>query len=251
MSEQTILPLHTSCKNCVFAKYEDNTQTDCLVGLIDQYKNVGIEILEVYDNDKEFYVINNKVCMARRTPDFFKDTVMQDSSIEDKVAYVKSKLYLKYLAIIDSRNSPPEQLSGVLAKLKETNTPPNTIMVVINEQGAKVASDYYKVLHESGIKSKWKIKANLYKEQDFITTVHQVISLGSEDCPFILAISGDYSRLTEVVDKAHSMAYKEFEPFTVVSNESKETILFSSYVYQDALANKGDIITDYKEYTIV
>lgn len=54
----------TPCKECVFAVYTDDgiTQTDCSRGMIEKYKNAGSIILEAYDEDKEFYVIKDRIC---------------------------------------------------------------------------------------------------------------------------------------------------------------------------------------------
>ena len=42
----------TSCKNCVLAVYEGDTQTTCLANRIEK-----IDHIEAYDDDKEFYVM--------------------------------------------------------------------------------------------------------------------------------------------------------------------------------------------------
>lgn len=42
----------TSCKDCVLAVYENNTQVSCFADRIDK-----VEYVEAYDNDKEFYVV--------------------------------------------------------------------------------------------------------------------------------------------------------------------------------------------------
>lgn len=44
--------LQTSCKNCIFAKYEDNTQIECLSDRLKHF-----ELIEAYDLEKNFYVV--------------------------------------------------------------------------------------------------------------------------------------------------------------------------------------------------
>ena len=58
---------NTSCKACVFAEYEDLTQTGCNRGMIDKYRDAEVKILEAYDEDREFYVISNRLCPYYRT----------------------------------------------------------------------------------------------------------------------------------------------------------------------------------------
>ena len=51
----TVNTIHTPCKSCVFALYEDKTQTDCGLNYISKYRQKdNVEVLEAYDNDKEF-----------------------------------------------------------------------------------------------------------------------------------------------------------------------------------------------------
>lgn len=55
----------TSCKECVFAKYEDKTQIGCVADRIIKFQNLN-NVIEAYDDDKEFYVING-FCNYYRT----------------------------------------------------------------------------------------------------------------------------------------------------------------------------------------
>ena len=52
-----ISKIHTPCKDCVFALYNDITQVGCKTKTLDIFKQRGVTILEVYDEEKEFYVI--------------------------------------------------------------------------------------------------------------------------------------------------------------------------------------------------
>jgi len=80
---------HTSCKKCVFAKYEGKTQTGCELGKIDNYKDAGIGIVETFDDDKEFFVIDGRFCLFYRNEEYmkqfpkskWKETVNQQTKI--------------------------------------------------------------------------------------------------------------------------------------------------------------------------
>jgi hypothetical protein len=54
-SQQQEVAVKTNCKECVFAIYDDKTQTSCAFNRIEKF---GSSIIESYDNEKEFYVIN-------------------------------------------------------------------------------------------------------------------------------------------------------------------------------------------------
>lgn len=46
---------HTNCKKCIFAIYNDKTQVDCKQSMLSVFKD---KIIEAYDEDLEFYVID-------------------------------------------------------------------------------------------------------------------------------------------------------------------------------------------------
>lgn len=241
---------HTPCKNCVFANYKDITQIGCHMGLIEKYQEQGIEILEAYDEEKEFYIVNNKKCFAHKEPNYFKSRNMEDASLEEKIKYVSSIMQMSYLAAIDCRNRDPEELHQIIQDdLLSSVVKPKVIMCVIGEAKAKYSTEYYKVLDSSGCK--WKLKLLSCEEQDHITTVHQSINVGAERCGFVLSIGENKDKIKELIALANETVYEKFSSFSVISNESKETILFNVQLYKASLFAKKDIITDYERYTIV
>lgn len=62
--------LNTSCKECVLAIYDGNTQTGCVADRTEKFKD---DVIEAYDDEKEFYVI-------KRLCNFYR---------EDKEKYMK------------------------------------------------------------------------------------------------------------------------------------------------------------------
>lgn len=62
--------IDTVCKSCIFATYEDNTQTGCKLNRIESFKNIGAEIVEAMDSEKEFYVIKERVCNTCRNEEW-------------------------------------------------------------------------------------------------------------------------------------------------------------------------------------
>ena len=86
---------NTSCKNCVFAKYDNYTQIGCHLNMIEKFSNIGVEILEAYDNEKEFYVISNRNCH------FFRPEKWgQNETLETKIQAVQYETNLAFNIII-------------------------------------------------------------------------------------------------------------------------------------------------------
>ena len=55
----------TSCCECVFAEYVGDTQTGCSMGRLEKFRKNGTTVLEAYNDEKEFFVIE-RFCSAFR-----------------------------------------------------------------------------------------------------------------------------------------------------------------------------------------
>ena len=79
---------NTSCKDCVFAEYEEVTQTGCRMNMIKKYSN-NENIIECYDEEKEFFVIKARICPYMRTK-LWKDRI--DKYIKDNEEFDHSRV---------------------------------------------------------------------------------------------------------------------------------------------------------------
>lgn len=85
--------MDTSCKDCIFAQYDGNTQTDCKLNLISQYRQFK-QVDDCYDNEKEFYVIRNTLCMRNRNSTWKYTNLTLDEQITQLKAEIRPKLDL-------------------------------------------------------------------------------------------------------------------------------------------------------------
>ena len=247
----TINPIHTVCKNCVFSEYEKNTQVSCFLGMIEKYREQDPScILEVYDQDKEFYVINKRKCIWYKENKYFENREMSNASIEEKATYVKNTWKIKYLAVVDCRDRTDEDLNNIITTLMNSGVEPANVSIITSRLNKVDHQDFYKVLKKLDLK--WTIKSLLHPEQEHITTVHQIVNEGAKKCNFILSIGQDHKDVEKIVKTANDMIYTHNKPFMVISNESKQTILFNVLVYRNGLLPEHkDIITNYEAYTII
>lgn len=56
----------TACVDCIFSEKEDKTQIGCAAGRIDKYREIGVNVIESYNGDDEFFVIEDKICSMYR-----------------------------------------------------------------------------------------------------------------------------------------------------------------------------------------
>lgn len=244
--------IHTPCKKCHFAEYDNITQVSCHLGLIEKYQESdSVEVLEAYDEEKEFFIVNKKKCAGYREDDYFKNNELEESSMEEKAEYVKNKLQLNYAAIINSSEMTLEEINEILSDLTKTKVNPSFVVLLVKETSKFTFNEYYSCLQKSGISCKWRIRHVRHKDETFIQTVHQIINAGAEDCRFIYMIDGYSDRIIKIADSGNDLVYNKFKRFAVLTDADKKLMLFSKFVYESALAHAHDIITTEKDHTIL
>jgi len=228
----TISAIHTSCKNCVFAEYSGITQYNCLMGLIDQYKDKSVEVLEVYDTEKEFYVINNKKCSAYKEPQYFKSRNLEDSTIEEKIQYVKNLMGINYVAVINLINFSLDDLKHILLILEKATVKPKKLIVIrYSNQGEDYQYNKIKRILDQNYSSNWTIKTVLDPEDSYETILHNIVNTSKKN-NFFLSINNNFTNLLKIIDKAQKIVYQDFGFFNYITNEDKGVILFNGAVYR-------------------
>lgn len=253
MSNESIFkPAHSPCKLCSFAKYEGITQTDCYLGFIDKYRNNHIEIIEAYDEDKEFYVINGKKCFGYKEDNYFKSRNLENSSIEEKIEYVKSKLKINYVAVVNVKMFSLKELSEVFNTMSQLSVKPKNIVLVRYQDDKNIYPyEELKTLLDNKMHNiKWRIQTIIDSQQSYEDCLHVVTNTHKKN-NFILSINGDYSNLSNIINYAQDAVYEKFTFFGVLSNASRKTIFYNSIVYRTGIFHGIDIFTKQEEYQIV
>lgn len=256
MSEEiTINPVHTPCKKCVFAKYEDSVQTDCLLGYLNVYRDKGVEILDVYDDELEFHVINNKKCIGYRENSWFNRFDLANASIEEKLNKFYETNRLDYFIVInlDPKNENIESQMQKLSKeiLSMSIKPQKIIFVRYRANALKYNYEYIIGFLKSCDLNNcaWKIQTMENDDHDYNKTLHSLITLNKYP-RFLLSINlGDQLGIDNIVNKANEIVYKHLDRFSVVSNNDESCLLFSSLVYRFAwLSEQKNILDDKNNY---
>jgi hypothetical protein len=116
--------IRTPCKNCVFAEYEKLTQTGCKMKQLDIYQAQG-KVVEVYDNDLEFYLIDGACCPYLRGPDWLS-TLKPGSDLKEAVI---EECKTQYHAIIIA-NDDLEDIRTTVENIATQTIKPKHITVV-------------------------------------------------------------------------------------------------------------------------
>ena len=133
--------ISTICKNCLFAKYDKNTQIGCEFDRTQTVDNHPVyELIAAQDDDKEFYILNNHICPYQRT-----DT-WTHADDEDIISKVKEEVYMPWAAILFYRHNGLDSVEERIKELKTQRVKPKVVSLVIDAQD--IHPDHFKSLYQ-------------------------------------------------------------------------------------------------------
>jgi len=239
--------IHSVCKKCSFAIYEDKTQTDCALGYIEKYRSNGASIVEAYDDDREFYIINNKKCLGYREDKFFPE----NSTMEEKIELFNQKNHINYLMVINLKDLNSEDLLQMADKISQLDIKPQKIVFVRYQEEDK-RHEYSKieqVLKTSTYDGPWQIKTMLV-EADYYSVLHEIMNF-HKSLRFVLSIKG-LGQFDNLVSAGNKTVYVDLKSFIAYTNQDGSCLLFSSPNYRYSLhTEKVDLLTETSMHTVI
>ena len=254
--ENKISVVSTTCRDCLFAEYDDNTQVGCHLGKIDKIKSHPVyELIEAMDDNKDFYVLNYHLCLHQRIKGWPHD----DKSIEEMIKAVKEEVKMNWGAILVLNDEPLNDMSRVQKRLEEIldqSRPPSWIGIVNQD----VDLDVYWIIDYLNEKDvKWKIESgggdvrkhvdtlfNKFKKHKF---VFYSIFESDKDIPsslytdmhnFVIDNLGQYSVIKEE-DSMHGMIVNKVAHIKYEGN--KDEPLETKIKKKSSI----DLLLDYKD----
>lgn len=164
----------TPCKDCCFAEYEDVTQVGCSRGRIRKYKDAGTNILEAYDEDKEFFVIKDRICPFYRDEKWFSRFEGKSDPSMEKMLSFETKLSF-HLIILLNKESTIEDIDKTIKSIYDCDCESKPIQVTLlkptsnTELKPKKIRDYFK--KDTSIN--WRME-NLVVKMDDNRAIHMV-----------------------------------------------------------------------------
>lgn len=250
MSESIINTIHTPCKDCVFAQYVDKTQTGCHMNLLEKFRINNIEILEAYDEEKEFYIINKKKCFAYKDNKYFIARKLSDLSLSDKIDYVQNILHINYLAVINLDNIELSDIEKICNILMSSVAKPKKILFIrYYHHNKKYKYEDIKSILDN-IQIKWRIQTILDSSLTYRDILHTITNTNKKyNC--ILSIDGYEENIDKIIYHAEDCVFNKFTSFIVISNKNHNILLYNNLIYRIGLIKGVDILKNIEEYTIV
>lgn len=122
----------TPCRDCVFAQYDGTTQVGCAFDRLEKFRKQGIDIVEVYDNEKEFFVIQT-ACRAHRHKK--GSWAMQHPGRERKEVCRKELELAIEVVMVMGKDHTVEQVKTTVDSLLAQTLLPMKVTVCVNRDG--------------------------------------------------------------------------------------------------------------------
>jgi hypothetical protein len=249
----SISSIHTPCKDCIFAAYNGLTQTDCNLDYLSKYKNKHCEILEVYDNEKEFYVINDKKCLGYRDNRWIKKHNLEHSGIEDKIKKFKETNRLQYIMMIDLKNFNKIKLNKLNAQIQQCSIQPEKIIFIRyqNDINDFTYENITQFLSSAKINCKWRIQTMVDGELKHEDILHNCCNL-NKGYRFFVSIKDYSDDLSKIIETANNIVYDQLDSLTVICDKNNDIILFSAPSYRwSIVVEKKNILDDKTNYIVI
>jgi adenylate kinase family enzyme len=247
--------VHTPCKNCGFAIYEGQTQTDCALKYIDVYKEKNQEIIEVYDQEKEFFVINNKKCPGYREQKWFDSLDTKCDTLEDKIEIFHKYNFIHYLLIVNLDSLTKDQFINLCEQISELKIKPSKIILVryppINNQEIFPYEYLKQTIDKYFANISWRIQTVVDQSISYEFMVQNIVSVNKK-YRFVASLSEHNTDISKIITHANSIVVNDLGSFMVISNANKSCIVFSSIVYRYSMfMDQKNILSDESNYKII
>jgi hypothetical protein len=244
----TIEPIHTCCKKCVFAKYDNLTQVDCYLNYIEKYKDKNIQVIEAFDDDNEFFVINNKKCIGYRENKWFENRNLANSTIEEKINEFKKSNNISYVCVIDLKKLNINQLENIVETVSNIAISPTKLVLIrYVDKDKRFSYEAIEKIFRDKMKKDigWRIQTMIDDSLSYEYILYD-IAKNNKKARFILSIKDCTDEAGFLIDRANNKVYNELEDFYIACDSKENVHLFSSTVYRH-LFNSNENMFDKKD----
>jgi hypothetical protein len=247
---QEIAKIHTCCKNCVFAKYDNITQTGCWLNYIDVFKTKNIDILQAYDEDKEFYIINEKHCIGYTKPEALIKYELDKAPIQQIIGEYQKLNKLNYIAVIDAKSINLDQITKIVDDLSKMEVKPQKI-VIIRYPDINNKIPYYSLSKLfDNINIKWKI-ISAKEMTTAIDTFINTTAVVESNYRFMLLIKDVEVEAGKLVNTANTIVHKDLDQFILLKDKNSNGMIFSTAVYRYDKFMGNNLLIDSNKHTVI
>lgn len=198
-----------NCKDCCFAKVENEKQVECLA---DKYKYLKCEDSEEKSTDNNFFQLN-RLCLYKRKRDWKKE-----DTNESRLDTARKQLFPNIGICLDDDSEDPDDLENVINQIINLDYPRNKVKVIIyshfNKAGARIPGLLSKMRSKNVICWSVFIVSNDIPENE--TSVFKKLA----EATFLAKLSSKTKvDLQKTVNKINEISNDELKPVLAFKNE--------------------------------
>ncbi len=217
----------TSCKDCIFAVYDGKTQIACRLDKLESLKKHSAEIIEAYDNDKEFYVVEGLFCMWCRTEGW-----AELHKREDLVAVARKEMTIQYHAIVWANDSL-DDLEKTIKSLYDSTIRPGKITVIRTMDNQHLPNHMIKILNKYWC-CRWKLDDMVPGEDDSALD-HAIKSCS---LPYYAVFRAGFEVPSILFEDLNNKIVNDYLKFTVIlPNKDGNGLIGSAPIYMHVRQN--------------
>ena len=217
-TEQPDDKLWTSCKDCIFAIYDDNTQTECSHGRLAKFKKVGTNVVEATDDDKNYMVVE-RFCNKYREDAWMK-------GVKDKAKQVSKEIEIRcgVFIVLTKGKTIKDMEATILSCLKQKRVKPDYFVVVNNSDVShpEVISRMHHTIKKKAIF--YAVRA-LHVE----ATLDECVDLAFNQAKngYYITFEAGYESLPNFLDKIDYLINEELETIILIKPEGRINGMFA------------------------
>ncbi len=216
-TQESLQIARTSCKDCVFAIFDGDikTQIGCSMGRIDIYRAQNPEsVIEAYDEEKEFYVINNRICNLCRNSKWAADKNPRDLLGLQYAAIEEASLKFDVIVIA---NDNINDVEATISFLMQEEYKPRQI-TIIRKPGNQIRPAFLRN-SLSKLNVKWRMASLVNPEFDEREMVDE--SIKTSKCGYIVVVKAGSTLPPQYLKNLDFLWNKKLIQLgTVISNET-------------------------------
>jgi hypothetical protein len=206
------------CKDCIFATYNGKTQDGCYLGMIERYNKAGIEVVEAYDDEKEFYVIKG-ACIRKVNKE-----VAGNITLEQAKKILDIQLTIQWQAIILADNT--ETSARLLESLFRQKIQPSHVTVIISKEipATKIAKQFRQYPFKS-----WRVQTMEDKDLTRENAIDLVID--QYKIPFYVVLTPESEIEENFSTILNDVINNKLISFGIIEYPEKNIDIYSTYIH--------------------
>ena len=212
----------TSCGNCVFAEYVENTQTGCSANRLEKFKKANIPIIEMKYDDTISLIVDGKTCVYYRNEGWSKEYYKTDDK-SHILTCVEKELRIPYHVLLFVRaDNVIEDVRKRLTELQSQKIKPKIVTIIDRSHSTNIITgELMKVCQEYSF-AHWRIQSIQATDQ----IDDDVVDLAYDNTKkmkylFYMIVECDHKIPITLAEEIHRSVHDDMKSFVVLLPNSQ------------------------------